>query len=434
MLVRAVAEIKGGEYPTARRYLERVMNVPSTSDQKADAFFWLSQIAETVEEKRDHLESALGYDMSHHRARKELAILDGRLSEDEIIDPDQFEMTTPIETQQRDADRFECPTCGARMVFSADGQTLECEYCAMKGQSGEENGTVEQEFLVGISLAKGHQQARAMQAFECTSCGAVYLLGPQTLSITCAHCDSTYSIIQSEVRELIPPEGVVPMSVSEAEAEKRIKQTSQDWDKRLAGMRITSLKGVYLPAWTFDLEGQIKWTGYMEYQEGQTVPVRDSRPVHFDDLFVPAGKPEPKFFAEMLLDLKAEDVVTFQPKYLANWLAESYQIPMADAAVNARAIAYKQAQRQAFERSNLSQVQNLHYYSDDILLSSYKLVLVAVWIGEAVFEGKTLNVLVNGKSGQVYMDKPGSWMKKALKSLKKIDLGLDYIINRSDID
>ena len=434
MLVRAVAEIKGGEYPTARRYLERVMNVPSTSDQKADAFFWLSQIAETVEEKRDHLESALGYDMSHHRARKELAILDGRLSEDEIIDPDQFELTTPIETQQRDADRFECPTCGARMVFSADGQTLECEYCAMKGQSGEENGTVEQEFLVGISLAKGHQQARAMQAFECTSCGAVYLLGPQTLSITCAHCDSTYSIIQSEVRELIPPEGVVPMSVSEAEAEKRIKQTSQDWDKRLAGMRITSLKGVYLPAWTFDLEGQIKWTGYMEYQEGQTVPVRDSRPVHFDDLFVPAGKPEPKFFAEMLLDLKAEDVVTFQPKYLANWLAESYQIPMADAAVNARAIAYKQAQRQAFERSNLSQVQNLHYYSDDILLSSYKLVLVAVWIGEAVFEGKTLNVLVNGKSGQVYMDKPGSWMKKALKSLKKIDLGLDYIINRSDID
>ena len=434
MLVRAVAEIKGGEYPTARRYLERVMNVPSTSDQKADAYFWLSQIAETVEEKRDHLESALGYDMTHHRARKELAILDGRLSENEIIDPDQFEPTTPTETQQRGANRFECPTCGARMVFSADGQTLVCEHCEMEGRSGEENGTIEQEFVVGISQAKGHQQARAMQAFECTSCGAVYLLGPQTLSITCAHCDSTYSIIQSEVRELIPPEGIVPMSVSEAEAEKRIKQTAQEWDKKLAGMRIISLKGVYLPAWTFDLEGQIKWTGYVEYQEGQTVPVRDGRPVHFDDLFVPAGKPEPKFFAEMLMDLKADDVAAFQPEYLANWLAESYQIPMSDAAVNARALAFKLAQRQAYERSHLSQVQNLQYYSGDILLASYKLVLVPVWIGEAVFEDMQLNLLVNGKSGQVYMDKPGNWMKKALNSLKKIDLGLGEIFNRDDKD
>ena len=98
--------------------------------------YWLSQISETEEEKRDHLQSALGYDLTHHRARKALAILDGRLSEDEIIDPDRFEPTTPTETQQRDADRFECPTCGARMVFSPDGQTLICEHCEMEGHLG----------------------------------------------------------------------------------------------------------------------------------------------------------------------------------------------------------------------------------------------------------------------------------------------------------
>jgi len=425
MLVRAVAEIKGGENLTARRYLERVPHLTSNSDQKADAYYWLSQISETEEEIRDHLQSALGYDLTHHRARKALAILDGRLSEEEIIDPDQFEITAPEETQQRDADRFECPTCGARMVFSPDGRTLICEYCDKKCKSEEENDTVEQEFLVGISQAKGHQQARAMQAFECKSCGAVYMLGPQTLSITCAHCDSTYSIIQSEVRELIPPEGIVPMSVSEAQAEKLIKQTAIDWDKKLAGIRIQTLKGVYLPAWTFDLGGQIKWTGYMEYQDGKTVSVRDSRSIHYDDLFVPAGKPEPKFFPEMLLELQASDVTSFKPEYVANWLAESYQIPMADAAVNARSIAYKLAQRQAYERSHLSKVQNLRFYSDDILLSSYKLVLVSVWIGEAVFEDNLLNFLVNGKSGKVYMDKPGGWVKKALKTIKNLDLGLD---------
>ena len=113
------------------------------------------------------------------------------------------------------------------------------------------------------------------------------------------------------MRELIPPEGIVPMSVSESQAEELIKKTAKDWDKRLARIRVTSLKGVYLPAWTFDLGGQIKWTGYMEYQENKPVPVRDSRSIHFDDLFVPASKPEPKFFGEMLLELKAGDVTAF---------------------------------------------------------------------------------------------------------------------------
>ena len=69
---------------------------------------------------------------------------------------------------------------------------------------------------------------------------------------------------------------------------------------------------------------------------------------------------------------------------------------------------------------HLSKVQNLQFYSDDILLSSYKLVLVPVWIGEAEFEDKTLNLLVNGKSGKVYMDKPGGWVKKALNWLDRM--------------
>ncbi|MBN2043509.1 MAG: hypothetical protein JW757_00710 [Anaerolineales bacterium] len=414
ILVRAVAEIKDGEFPTARRYLERLLNIPSTSEQKAEAYYWLSQISETKEEKREHLETVLSYDLTHHRARKALAILDGRLSEDEIIDPDDFEQTVPEGVQKREADRFECPTCGARMVFSPDGQTLVCEHCDREGGSGLAGSAGEQEFLLGISTAKGHQQAVAMQSFECRSCGAVYLLGPQTLSITCAHCDSTYSIRQAEVRELIPPEGIIPMAVGEAQVENLIKQKALRQSGKFGRLRAIALKGVYLPAWTFDIDGQIKWTGYVEVQENHPVPVRDSRPVHFDDLFVPASKPEPRFFNHLLGEFEAVDVVSFKPEFLANWLAESYQIPMADAAVRARSLAFKLSQKLAYKRSRLSNVQNLRFYSDDILLTSYKLVLVPVWIGQLQYAEKEQPVLVNGQSGRVYMDQLGGWMKKAL--------------------
>ncbi len=418
MLVRAVAEIKDHQYTTARRYLERMISIPSTGDQKAEAYFWLSEIAETEDEKRDHLHSALAYDLTHHRARKSLAILDGRLKPEEIINPDAFVPTTAEGTQDREGNRFECPTCGARMVFSPDGQSLVCEHCENQKADSSESALEEQEFLLGISTAKGHQQARATQAFECSACGAVYLLAPEILSITCLHCDSTYSIVQAEVRELIPPEGVIPMQLDQDQAAAALREWFLAEYKQRPKVSLESLKGVYLPAWTFDLGGNIKWTGYIEYQENQPIPVRDYGVIHFDDVFVPASKPEPKYYQQLLREFDANDVLPFKPDYLPNWLAESYQVPMADAAVAARALTFKLAQREQVQKSGLSNVQNLQFYSDDILVESFKLVLVPVWIARLEVDGEKDEVLINGKSGRVYAKKPPGLMRRALGWLK----------------
>lgn len=406
MLVRAVAEIKGGEFTTARRYLERVMWISSTTEQKADAHYWLSEISESDEEKRDHLHSALGYDMTHHRARRSLAILDGRLSEDEIINPDAFTPTAPEGTVARSGERFECLTCGARMVYAPDGSSLVCEHCENKRSQQTAARPAEQEFVVGIATARGHQQARAMQAFECRACGAVYLLGPQMLSLTCAHCDATYSVIQAEVRELVPPEGIVPMAVSREGAAKALRAWYQTYKRELSGADILSLTGVYLPAWTFDLEGAIRWSGMVEYQEGRPVPVSDSHPIHYDDVFIPASRPAGEHLARLMWEFRAGDLVPFNGEYLANWLAESYQRTMAEAAVDARAAVFQHARHKRAKKSKLGNVLNLQFYSDDIIVTAFRLALVPVWIGSVRMDGEPVEVLVNGKSGQVYADPP----------------------------
>jgi hypothetical protein len=409
MLVRAVAEIKGGEFTTARRYLERVTWISSTSEQKADAHFWMSEISETEEDKRDHLHSALGYDMTHHRARRSLAILDGRLKEDEIINPDAFEPTIPQGTVQRKGERFECPTCGARMVYAPDGSSLVCEHCDNRRSEQSAAQPAEQEFVVGIATARGHQQARAMQAFECGACGAVYLLGPRTLSLTCAHCDATYSVVQAEVRELVPPEGIVPMAVSREGAKKAIRAWYAEYKHEVAGSEILSLNGVYQPAWTFDVEGAIRWSGMVEYQEGRPVPVTDSHPIHYDDVFIPASLPANENLTRLMWEFRAGDLVPFKGEYLANWLAESYQRTMAEAAVDARAAVFQHAQQRRRKKSKLGTVLNLQFYSDDIIMTAFRLALVPVWIGTVQEEGEKREFLVNGKSGQVYAEKPKDW-------------------------
>jgi predicted RNA-binding Zn-ribbon protein involved in translation (DUF1610 family) len=414
MLVRAVAEIKGGEYMTARRYLERVLNVPARADQKANAYYWLSEISESENDKRDYLQSALGYDMSHHRARRSLAILDGRLKTTEMIDPDTFSPEISSSPQPRKGKRFECPNCGSRMIYSPDGRGLFCESCESQSQKNQANQLKEQEFVVGISTAKGHQHARTTQSFECGTCGAVFLLAPEVLSLTCPHCGSIYSIIQSEERQLISPEGIIPFQVSD----HAVEQAVLDWCKSFGldsnKVRLGNITGIYLPSWTFDVGGVIKWTGYLEYRENHPIPVRDSAAVHFDDLFVPASRPQPKYLSTLLREFRATDVKPYAPEFLSNFLAESYRISMSDAAVNTRALVFKIAKKAQREKSGLDRVQNLKFSSDGIILESFKLVLVPVWMGEATLENKRLEILVNGKTGQIYAENPPKGLDKII--------------------
>ncbi|MCB2178744.1 hypothetical protein KQH61_04960 [bacterium] len=417
ILVRAVAELKGGEYPTARRYLERIFTLPATADQKADAHYWLSEISETEGEKREHLHAALTYDLAHHRARKSLALLDGKLNAEEVINPDAFSPTVPEGVTQREGDRFECPTCGSRMVYTPDGESLYCEYCANRQSLRNGEMAEEQAFVLGISTAKGHQKAVATQAFECQACGAVYLLPPETLAFTCPHCDATYALVQAEVRELIPPDGIIPFAIDAETAQTRLQEALRGGKQVLASATPGALTGLYLPAWTFDIGGTLKWTGYVEVQENQTYPVRDSRTVHFDDLFVSACQSQTDLFLACLQTFTAADVQPFAPEYTANWLAESYTITMSDAAVEGRSLAFKRAKAEQRERLRSDRVKNLQFTSDEILIESYKLVLVPVWVGEVVYEGQSYPVLVNGKSGKVHLQHPPGKIAKFIDSL-----------------
>ena len=135
MLVRGVANAKAGEVNSAQKYLDRVLGIPSTSDQKADAYYWLAEICGEPEVKRDHLQSALGYNGAHHRARKALAILDGKITPAEMINPDSYRQSVPGDPLSVEGDRFVCPQCGGRMIFSPDGDSLVCEYCAQENNS-----------------------------------------------------------------------------------------------------------------------------------------------------------------------------------------------------------------------------------------------------------------------------------------------------------
>ena len=86
LLFSAVTAVKSGEKNLARKYLERVFMTGRNHDLLADAWFYLSEISDDPVEKRKALEETLSYQMMHGRARRSLAILDGKIKADEIVD------------------------------------------------------------------------------------------------------------------------------------------------------------------------------------------------------------------------------------------------------------------------------------------------------------------------------------------------------------
>ena len=123
LLRSGIIEAKAGEKITARRYLERAVSTSGDHAILSEAWYWLSKVIDDPTERHSALENCISFDMRHARARRELAILDGKLDEKEIINPDAppVQSTDPAQTN---ADRFMCPQCGARMVFAPDGSGL----------------------------------------------------------------------------------------------------------------------------------------------------------------------------------------------------------------------------------------------------------------------------------------------------------------------
>jgi hypothetical protein len=94
----------------------------------------------------------------------------------------------------------------------------------------------------------------------------------------------------------------------------------------------------------------------------------------------------------------------YDPRYLANWAAEVYDVPMADASLDARSQAYMRLKRNL--PGDIASLFNLRTSSASLAIESFKLVLIPVWITEIPVNDKSALVLINGQNGIVQGDVP----------------------------
>lgn len=404
LLTRGIAAAKAGDGEEARFYLEWVLMTDASQDQQMEAWLWLSEVSDDPAEKRGYLEEILSRNPAHARARRRLALLDGRLRADEIVDPDNLPQEEERGPRPVGAQRYECPRCAARMVFAPDGATLQCEHCGyQEGVQGEPT-LAEDDFLISMATAKGHSKPQAARIFACQSCTASYVLAPQALSLTCAYCDATYSVPTPETQKLVPPKGIVPFDVEAGQVQRLVRRWLQE--RHLRPHR--PMRGIYLPAWTFDVGGTLQWRGYSSEYEGMTrewAAVSGEEPLMLDDLIVPACDTLPESLQRVVQRFDLGPMVAFDPSYLADWPAQTYEITVGDASLQARQEAYRLARRSVRRRHD--DVHEIRFSSAGLVVLAYRLILLPLWLGSFSSKGQRFTIAVDGHTGKLFAQHPG---------------------------
>jgi hypothetical protein len=401
LLREGIFHYKVKEFDTARAYIQRALENADDMQTRAQANYYLSLLSDDPIQKRKYLEETVAIDMTHAEARRALAVLDGKLKANDIVDPDN--MPAPVSgTVTVQADRFTCPKCGGRMVYAPDGASLICEYCNQNQQLSIKADSGEKDFIVAMADGSGLRKPVAVQTFRCQGCGATFILAPDEISSTCAYCGSVHVVALDEKQQMIEPDSILPMAFDQKQATsqltlwiERMKITPQE--------QVQAPRGLYLPTWTFDIIGSIPWKG-MIYRDKHEVPVSGEEEVSFSDVRVLGSKKLAGLMVKTLAEFDLSRATAYDARFLAGWMADVYDLPMAEASLDARQIAVERMRATVHQK--FGQIQDLGYSTSNIMVSGFKLIFVPVWVTDIKTHDRSSRVLINGRTGSVHSEIP----------------------------
>ena len=150
--------------------------------------------------------------------------------------------------------------------------------------------------------------------------------------------------------------------------------------------------------------------------------------VYEDDVLVPAShKLPPDLIVEEVECYLLGDVVPYTESYLADWPAEVYEVSVSDASLVARRKALEKSRHFVQTRVNatLGYVKDLQLNTSGVVVESFKLILLPVWIARYRYEDVVYHVLVNGQTSNVRAQVPRSGLQKFFGSLFNRGTDLD---------
>jgi DNA-directed RNA polymerase subunit RPC12/RpoP len=345
--------------------------------------------------------------------------------------------------QRQKPHNFPCPGCGADLVFDPKENCLTCPYCGLQEPIPQSDQSViersYEQYLHPDSEQMGTVGENALEV-SCTRCGATVTFTPPEVAGECPFCGSAIVAQPKSADPMVAPEGVLPFRITQQQANESLKKwLSSRWFapnalKRLAYQE--SIKGVYLPFWTYDANTDSYYTGERgeHYYVTETYTERDAqgnavtrtRQVQktrwysasgevshpFDDVLVAATKSVSRPRLASLEPWDLEVLMPYDPAYISGYKAQRYQVGLAEGFEEAKTLMADVIEGDV-RRDIGGDEQRVHNIDTSYSEITFKHLLLPVYIGAYRFNQKVYQVMINARTGEVQGDRPYSIWKIA---------------------
>ncbi len=352
--------------------------------------------------------------------------------------------------------KYSCPACGGEAQWNPAKKALVCPYCGTVSPAQIQLDTAGNETILEHDLAAALRgipdSQRGWQAektsVRCQSCQAISVFDAARVGQRCDFCGSTALVPYEEVKAAFRPESLLPLKISESQVRDSIRQWyGSRWFAPNAlkrGALTDTVKGLYIPYWTFDAQVHADWTaesGYHYYvtetyrdSDGKTqtrqvqktrwVPSSGSVNHFFDDELVPASKGvQPEMLRQVEPFPTTKELVPYNAGFLSGWVVERYQIDLLAAAQEARADMDQHMLSLCAADVPGDTHRNLNVHCD-YSGQTFKHILVPIWLLSYTYGPRVFQVVINGYTGTIAGKYPKSWIKITLAIFAMIVLAL----------
>jgi len=213
-----------------------------------------------------------------------------------------------------------CENCGGNLKYDIDKESLFCEHC---GQSQKSSKNIELEKSEMDKTKNKGDYIEDILFAKCQNCGAGIVYEDMELTFECPYC-KTSNLLKIEDTNGLTPQGMVPFKINDQEAKEIFEKVVNKKMRKNSDeiIKTANIDKAYVPCFFFDIEinskrstaffkkNKQKLIGYKEFSKK-----KENIPILANDRGIPKD-------ITKVVEVKCEDIITFDEKYIAGYRAE----------------------------------------------------------------------------------------------------------------
>ena len=335
---------------------------------------------------------------------------------------------------------YQCPSCTAPLRFDSGTGKLTCDYCgasydtaemeamfAGKEAAAQEAFAAESEKtepvwdLSGVSDDWG-ADADGMRAYNCPSCGAQLITEETTAATACPYCGNN-AIVPGQFGGALKPDYIIPFRLDKEAAKRALKNhyRGKIFLPRAfsTANHLEEMQGIYVPFWLFDAAAEADCDFHASrthtHREGdyrvtvtEHFSVRRAGTMEFSCVPTDASQKMPDDYMDAIEPFDYSGLKPFSTVYLPGYLADKYDVSSQESLARAD----KRCRNSAIEvmRRDVTGYETVASTHSSVRLQEGKAhyALMPVWTLRTKWQGKDYLFMMNGQTGKLVGDLPGS--------------------------